>query len=70
VIAGAATHFQKRRVSILMEPGVLVSIIEALVVAFPLPQLPALLVEATVLGLLLELFLRKLSSRMFSPTSL
>jgi len=50
VIAGAATHFQKRRVSILMEPGVLVSIIEALVVAFPLPQLPALLVEATVVG--------------------
>lgn len=50
VIAGAATHFQKRRVSILMEPGVLVSIIEALVVAFPLPQLPALLIEATVVG--------------------
>lgn len=31
-----------------MEPGVLVSIVEALVMAFPLLQLPALLVEATV----------------------
>jgi hypothetical protein len=51
VIAGAATHFQKRRVSILMEPGVLVSIIEAPVIAFPLLQLLALLVEATVVRL-------------------
>ena len=48
VIEGAATHFQRRRVFTLVEPGVLVSIIEAPVIAFPLLQLLALLVEATV----------------------
>jgi hypothetical protein len=48
VIVGTVISFKRIRVSNPMEPNVLVLIVKALMVAFPLPQLSTLSVEATV----------------------
>jgi len=59
-----------RRVYTLVDSGVPVSIIEIYMMAFSLPQLPTLLIEAEQLGPLPGLFLRELCLRMLMPTSL
>ena len=47
-IISIVTHFKRRRVSTLVDFGVIVSIIEVIVMTFPLPQFPALLIEVIV----------------------
>lgn len=50
MIAGTIISFKRIRVSNPVELNVLVLIVKALMVAFPLPQLSTLLAEATVIG--------------------
>jgi uncharacterized membrane protein YvlD (DUF360 family) len=70
VIAGVVVRFKRKKVSTPIETSVPSSIMEALVMAFPLLQLLTLPIEAAGLGLLLGLFLRALNLRMFLLTSL
>lgn len=50
MIAGVTVYFKKMMVSTFIETDVLSLTVEALVVAFPLPQLLDLLVEAAIVG--------------------
>lgn len=50
MIAGATVYFKRMMVSTSIETDVLALTVEALVVAFPLPQLLDLSVEAAIAG--------------------
>jgi len=50
MIAGVTVYFKKMMVSTFIETDVLSLTVKALVVAFPLPQLLDLLVEAAIIG--------------------
>jgi hypothetical protein len=50
MIADATVYFKRMMVSTFIETDVLSLTVEALVVAFPLPQLLDLLVEAAIVG--------------------
>ena len=69
MIVSSATRYKMRRVHTLVDSGVPVSTIEISMMAFSLPQLPALLTEVEQLGPLPGLFLRELSLRMLRSWS-
>jgi hypothetical protein len=57
VIINTTTCVKRRRVSTHIDPGVPIPIIEALMVAFLLPQLPTLLAEAAITRLFTRVIL-------------
>lgn len=70
MIASVVACFKKRRVSSTVEFVVLVLIVKAPMVAFPLPQLPTLSIEDSVVGPSTQVVPKKFSSGMLFLTSL
>ena len=70
VIARVVARFKRKKVSTPMETGAPSSIMEALVMAFPILQLLTLLIKAAAIGPFTWAILRALNLRMFLLTLL